>query len=123
MNPVEPATVPCQCCELDVSQKLSSPILNAYGLERGWRCRMCNEHQGNALKKAQDHEYEVRVRWGETVDKLYAAEDRADSYKEKMRAAFRSRDKVVNSLKRPVSPCNRSRLHLRETQLRNPSHC
>jgi hypothetical protein len=42
-----------------MSRTLSSPIVNAYGLERGWRCRMCNEHQGNAVKMAQDHEYEV----------------------------------------------------------------
>lgn len=68
MNP-EPATVVCQCCDLDMSRKLSSPIVNAYGLERGWRCRMCNEHQGKPLKMAQDHEEEVRVRWGETVDR------------------------------------------------------
>ena len=41
----------------------------ATALERGWRCRMCNEHQGKPLKMAQDHEEEVRVRWGETVDR------------------------------------------------------
>jgi ribosomal protein L34 len=31
---------------------------------------MCNEHQGQELKKARDHEYEVRMRRGETVDLL-----------------------------------------------------
>jgi hypothetical protein len=99
MDPIDPKVV-CDCCELDWPRKLSSPIVNAYGLNRGWRCRMCNEHQGNPLKMAQEHEEEVRVRWGETVDKWHAAENRADSYKEKMLAAFRSRDNVVKQFER-----------------------
>jgi hypothetical protein len=53
MRPNEP--VVCDCCELDTPRDLASPLNNAYGLNRGWRCRMCNEHQGQQLKMAQDH--------------------------------------------------------------------
>lgn len=88
-------TVVCECCDLDVPERLVSSVVNAYGLVRGWRCRMCNEHQGDKLKMAQDHEDEVRVRWGRTVDALHAALDNADSYREKMKAAYRSRDLVL----------------------------
>jgi hypothetical protein len=44
---------------------------------------------------AQDHEYEVRVRWGETADELNDALDRADRYHDQMKAAFRSRDNIL----------------------------
>jgi hypothetical protein len=94
------STVVCECCDLDVSERLSSPIVNAHLLNRGWRCRICNEHQGDPLKMAQDHEYEVRVRWGETVDELHAAQDRADEYHGKMKAAYRSRDSVLEQFDR-----------------------
>jgi hypothetical protein len=93
MQPNEP--VVCDCCDLDTPRQTASPIVNAYQLIRGWRCRMCNEHQGQPLKMALDHEMEVRVRWGETVDKWHVAEDRADRYREKMLAAFRSRDRIL----------------------------
>lgn len=56
---------------------------------------MCNEHQGQPLKTALDHENEVRMRWDETVDLWHAAEDRADSYKKKMHAAYRKCDRVL----------------------------
>ena len=56
---------------------------------------MCNEHQGDALKMAQDHENEVRIRWGQTVDELHVALDGADDFKERMLAAFKSRDAVL----------------------------
>jgi hypothetical protein len=98
MQPNEP--VVCDCCELDTPRDLASPLNNAYGLNRGWRCRMCNEHQGQQLKMAQDHEDEVRKRWDETVDLWHAAEDRADKYKEKMLAAFRSRESVLRQFDR-----------------------
>lgn len=61
---------------------------------------MCNEHQGNAVKKAQDHELELRIRWGETVDELEAALDRADEYRDKMKAAYRSRDSVLRQFEK-----------------------
>lgn len=101
MDPFQPTTFVCSCCDLDVPARLASPIVNAFGLVRGgYRCRMCNEHQGQPLKMAQDHELEVRMRWGETVDKWHAAEDRADYYKEKMHAAFRSRDNILKQFER-----------------------
>lgn len=49
---------------------------------------------------AQDHEDEVRVRWGETVDELHAALDRADHYKERMLAAFKSRDGILRQFEK-----------------------
>jgi hypothetical protein len=90
-----PGKVVCTCCELDVPERLSSEVLNAHSLVRGWRCRMCNDHQGDKLKKALDHETEVRMRWDETVDLWHSAEDRADDYREKMLAALRSRDSLI----------------------------
>ena len=106
--------VVCECCELDWHRKLTSPIVNPYGLERGHRCRMCNEHQGNPLKTALDHENEVRMRWGETVDMWHQAENRADDYKEKMLAAFRSGDAVLRHFERladEVAPHHRPTAH------------
>jgi hypothetical protein len=101
MTPPESDTkVVCDCCELSVSKRLSSAIRNPYELVRGWRCRRCNEHQGNPVKMAQDHEEEVRVRWGETVDELHAALDEAANYKAKMLAAFKSRDAVLREFER-----------------------
>ncbi|WP_238328802.1 hypothetical protein [Mycobacterium avium] len=90
----------CECCELSVPRRLASPDCNAYGLVRGWICRQCNEHRADPLRKAQEHEEEVRVRWGETADELNAALDRADRYKEKMLAAFRSRDNILHQFEK-----------------------
>lgn len=49
---------------------------------------------------ARDHEDEVRVRWGQTVDDWHAAEDRADMYREKMLAAFKSRDNILQQFEK-----------------------
>lgn len=98
MQPNEP--VVCDCCGLDTARKLASPIVNPFELVRGWRCRMCNEHQGQPLKMALDHENEVRMRWDDTVTLWHAAEDRADDYKEKMLAAFRSRDRILEQFEK-----------------------
>lgn len=65
---------------------------------------------------AQDHEEEVRIRWGETVDELHAALDRADDYKAKMLAAFRSRDAVLREFEK-LSSVNRARMPLWQTKL------
>jgi hypothetical protein len=61
---------------------------------------MCDEHQGNAVKKAQDHEEEVRVRWGEAVAQLDATQNLADDYREKMKSAFRLRDAVLRQFEK-----------------------
>jgi hypothetical protein len=98
MQPNEP--VVCHCCELDTPGRLASPIVDAYGINRGWRCRMCNEHQGQKLKMALDHEDEVRQRWHETVTLWHAAEDRADEYKTKMLNAYRSRDAILRQFEK-----------------------
>ncbi|MCQ4365929.1 hypothetical protein KQR54_33535 [Mycobacterium gordonae] len=49
---------------------------------------------------ARDHEEEVRIRWGETADQLNDALDEADSCREKMHAAFRSRDKILKQFEK-----------------------
>jgi hypothetical protein len=95
MDPQKPNTVICDCCDLDVPERLTSAVRDAQLLIRGARCRKCNEHQGNPLKMAQDHEDEVRIRWGQTCDELQATEDRASDYKERMLGALKSRDGVV----------------------------
>jgi hypothetical protein len=95
----KPNTVVCECCNLDVPERHCGPITVA-GLNRGWRCRRCNEHQGDAVKMAQDHEDDVRIRWDQTVDELHAALDRADHYREKMKAAYRSRDAVLTQFEK-----------------------
>src|SRR4051812_20167786 len=100
MDSFETAAVVCECCELAVPWRLASPIHNAYQLNRGWRCRMCNEHQGKQLKMAQEHEEEVRIRWGETADKLNAALDRADHYEERMKSALRSREGILRQFEK-----------------------
>jgi hypothetical protein len=61
---------------------------------------MCNEHQGKQLKMAQEHEEEVRIRWGETADKLNAALDRADHYEERMKSALRSREGILRQFEK-----------------------
>jgi hypothetical protein len=98
MDPQKPNTVVCDCCDLDVPERLTSPIVKAHLLVRGARCRKCNEHQGNPVKMAQDHEDDVRIRWAQTVDELHAVQDRADDYKERMLVAFRSRDGVTKTV-------------------------
>jgi hypothetical protein len=101
MTPLEPDTkVICNCCDLSVPKRLASAIRNPYELVRGWRCRMCNEHQGDPVRMARDHEEEVRIRWGETVDELHAALNRADNYKVRMVAALKSRDDVVKAFEK-----------------------
>jgi hypothetical protein len=83
----KPHTVACQCCELEWPERLATAVRNAHLLIRAWRCRMCNEHQGDELKAAQDHESEVRIRWGNTVDELQTALDAADRYRAQMLSA------------------------------------
>lgn len=85
---------------MSVPQRLASADRNAYGLVRGWICRQCNEHRADPLRKAQEHEEEVRVRWGETCDELNDALDQVDRYRDKMKAAFRSRDNVLQQLEK-----------------------
>lgn len=93
-------TVVCDCCELDVPERLSSAVRDAHSLVRGWLCRQCNEHRADHLRKAQEHEEELRMRWRETFDELSAALDLAQDYKEKMHAAYRSRDNVLRRIER-----------------------
>lgn len=97
---INPNSVACECCDLDVPERLASAVVNGRGLVRGWRCRTCNGHQDDALKKARDHEGEVRARWQETVDELHATQDQADDYRDKMLSAFRSRDAVLRQIEK-----------------------
>jgi hypothetical protein len=103
---MEPQTkVICECCELSVPSRLASPDCNAFGLVRGWICRQCNDHRADPQRKAQEHEEEVRVRWGETADELNDALDRADDYNGGCCPVIGTR--------RASSLCDRTRLHLR----------
>lgn len=100
MDQHSPDTVVCECCDLDVPERLATAVVNAHLLVRGWRCHKCNDHQGNALLKAQDHEQEVRTRWGETLDELHATQGLADDYRGRMKAAFRARDAVLRQFEK-----------------------
>jgi hypothetical protein len=95
-----PNTIVCECCDLDVPERLASAVVNTHLPVRGWLCRKCDEHQGNALVKAQDHEAEVRMRWAETIDELHATQGLADDYRDRMKAASRSRDAVLQQFER-----------------------
>lgn len=111
--------VVCECCDLDTPRRLAPPIVNAFELVRGRRCRMCNEHQGDPLQAAFDHEQEVRIRWDDTVTQLHSALDRADDYKAKMLAALQVTRQHTETLReaRPFPPGRQSRVYLRDTQL------
>jgi hypothetical protein len=100
MRPYNPNTVICDCCDLDVPERLASEVHDTHMLVRAWRCPTCDDHQGDALRKAQDHAAEVRVRWFETVDELRATQTLAEDYRDKMRAACRSRDAVLEQFER-----------------------
>jgi hypothetical protein len=93
-------TVVCECCELKWPQRLASAVRDGHLLIRGWRCRMCSEHQGDTLKMAQDHENEIRVRWGDTADELRTALAAAEHYKARMLAAFSSRDRILEQFEK-----------------------
>jgi hypothetical protein len=93
-------TVVCACCDLDVPERLASELVSPDGLIRGWRCQECNAHRGNALTKAQDHEAELRARLHETVDELHDTQGLAEDCRQKMKAAFRSRDAVLRQFDR-----------------------
>lgn len=94
-------TVVCECCELDNPERLSSAVRDSHGLFVGrWICRKCNEHRGDKLKTARDHEDELRMRWRETWDELDEALNRGEEYREKMLAAFRSRDNILKQFEK-----------------------
>jgi hypothetical protein len=93
-------TAVCACCDLDVPERIASARVDADGIIRGWRCQACAAHRGNALKKAQDHEAELRARLAETVDELNDTRGLAEDCLNKMRAAFRSRDAVLRQFER-----------------------
>jgi hypothetical protein len=88
-------TVVCACCDLDVPERQASALINADGTIRGWRCGVCNGHQGNPLKTAREHEAELRVRLDQTVEELQDTQGLAEDCRNKMKAAFRSRDAVL----------------------------
>jgi hypothetical protein len=93
-------TVVCACCDLDLPERQASALVNADGITRGWRCGVCNGHQGNPLKTAREHEAELRTRMGETVDELHDTRGLAEDCLNKMKAAFRSRDAVLRQFER-----------------------
>jgi hypothetical protein len=100
MNQRKSYMVLCECCELDVPERHASALVNAERTVHGWRCRVCNGHQRDAMKKAQDHAAELRVRLGETVNELHATRGLAEDSRNKMKAAFQSRDAVLHQFAR-----------------------
>jgi hypothetical protein len=66
------------------------------------RCRVCNEHQGNAEKRAEDHEKELHRRLDVAVAAAYTERARAEDMKQKMKAAFASRDRALRLVERVI---------------------
>jgi|KBSSwiStaDraftv2_1062776.scaffolds.fasta_scaffold25197_2 hypothetical protein len=93
-------TVVCDCCDLGVPERLAAPVVGADDAQHGWRCRVCCGHQRNALKRAEEHAAELRIRLSETVDELRATQGVAEDCRSKMRAAFWSRDAVLRQFER-----------------------
>lgn len=93
-------TVVCECCDLDVRERLATAIVDAREPGRRWLCPTCDQHQSDALKMAEDHEDELRTRWAETLDELRTTQAVADDCRDKMQAAFRSRDAVLRQFER-----------------------
>jgi hypothetical protein len=100
MNHRNSYTVVCECCDLDVPERLASALVDADRVVRGWRCRMCDFHQRNAVQRAHDHEAELRLRLGQTVEELHATRVLAEDCRDKMRAAFVARDAVLRQFER-----------------------
>jgi hypothetical protein len=100
MSPRNSYTVVCDCCDLDVPERLASAIVDAGQVVHGWRCRMCNDHQGNAMRTAQDHAAELRLQLRVTVEELLATQGLAEDCRDKMQAACRARDAVLRQFER-----------------------
>ena len=93
-------TVVCECCDLDVPERHASALVSAEHDVQVWRCPMCEFHQGNAMRKAQDHAAEMRLRLRVTVEELRATQVLAEDCRDKMQSAFRSRDAVLRQFDR-----------------------
>jgi hypothetical protein len=100
MSPRNSYTIVCECCDLDVPERLASALVNADQVVDGWRCGMCDDHQGDAMRKAQDHAAELRLRWRMTVEELHGTQGLAEDCRAKMKAAFRARDAVLRQFER-----------------------
>jgi hypothetical protein len=100
MNQRNSYTVVCECCDLDVPERLASALVNADQVISGWRCRVCIGHQDDAMKKAQDHAAELRLQLRMTVEELHGTQALAEDCRSKMQAAFRARDAVLRQFER-----------------------
>ena len=100
MTKAEPITVVCDCCDLDFPEWLASDERDVDDLALGWCCPTCSEHRADELAAARDHEDELRIRHDRALDHLDAETYRADDYRRKMLAAFRSRDNVLKQFER-----------------------
>jgi hypothetical protein len=100
MTEAEPHSVVCDCCDLDFPVWMASDEPGADDHSRGWCCAACYDHQRDELAMARDHEDELRVRHDRALVDLDAETYRADDYREKMLAAFRSRDHVLKQFER-----------------------
>lgn len=100
MGPLRSTEIRCECCELAHPERLATPVVDAGGDIRGWRCATCEAHRDDALAMARDHEDQVRARWRDTIDELNAVLDQVDDYRDKMQAAARSRDHVLRQFEK-----------------------
>jgi hypothetical protein len=93
-------TVVCECCDLDVPERHATALVSNDHDVQVWRCPMCEFHQGNAIRTAQDHAAEMRLRLRVTVEELRATQVLAEDCRDKMQSAFRSRDAVLRQFDR-----------------------
>jgi hypothetical protein len=95
MTEAKPTSVVCDCCDMDFPEWMASDEL-----ARGWCCPTCLDHWDDELLMARDHEDELRIRHDRALEDLDAETYRADDYRQKMLAAFRSRDHVLKQFER-----------------------
>jgi hypothetical protein len=100
MNHRNSYTVVCDCCDLDVPERLAATLVDADQVVRGFRCRVCDFHHRNPMQMARDHEAELRRRLAETVGELHATQAVAEDCRDKMKAASLARDAVLRQFQR-----------------------
>jgi hypothetical protein len=96
-GPVE--TFICECCQLEHRNTVRPPTtFDEYVPPT--RCATCNEHQGKPEQRAEDHEKELHRRLKVAVDAAYDERRRAEDMKQRMKAAFASRDRASRLVER-----------------------
>lgn len=94
-------TFKCECCQLDHPNTLRPSMFEEY--VPPIRCRMCNGHHGNALRRAEDHEAQLRLRLRLAMKSAREAHTRADGMMQRMKSAFASRDRTLRIVDRVMN--------------------